>query len=80
MDIIYPDLVKMTKQITKFMDVKNEKYIEENQNNTKFVNRFTDFRNLQNLDPNFLKRKEKVLWPILDFNDNKGSTKASEII
>lgn len=80
MDLLYPDMIKLIKTINEFAEVKKEKMAAANQGNQRFVDRLQDFRNLQNIDPNFIKRKEKVLWPIFDFNLQRNPSKSSTLL
>lgn len=40
--------------------------LEKNGGDQSYVNRLQNFRNLQTLDPNFNKRKEKLFWPVYE--------------
>ena len=62
----------MSRQISTFLKLKQENLLKQNGMDVLFTQRLTDFRNLQTLDPTFQKRKEKLLWPIYEFNHSVG--------
>ena len=66
-EIMYPDILCMSKRINQFLTLKKDALLDENGGDQFFVKRMTDFRNLQVLDKNFVNMKEKALQPVFEF-------------
>jgi hypothetical protein len=64
---MYPDIVQISNRINIYLDIKQKNTEERNENDHGFLSRLRNFRNLQKLDPNFLKQKERLLWPLYEF-------------
>lgn len=58
----------MSKKISQHLKVNRTEHLDRNQNDILYAQRQRYFRNLQKLDKNFNTKKEKVLWPLFEFN------------
>lgn len=74
---MYSDVCLITKQFKKNRFVKQLMLMQQNKNDEGHVERMMYFRNLQLLDKNFDRKKEKVLWPIFEFRQQSNSPPGS---
>lgn len=65
-------MVQLSKKIGMHLKVKYDDNLEKNDYDQLYVDRMLTFRNLQVKDQNFNKKKEKVLWPLLEFKSSTG--------
>ena len=42
--------------------------LQDNNNDELYVERMRQWRNLQKIDINFSKKKQKIVWPLFDFS------------
>ena len=66
-EVLYADVCQIQRRLLKQYSLHDEATLEKNEGNELFVQRALGFRNLQRLDKNFQKRKEKVMWPLFEF-------------
>jgi hypothetical protein len=69
--IMYKDVCMMTKKISQHIQINEKEHLLRNEEDTLYTQRQRNFRNLQRIDKNFNARKEKVLWPLFEFNKNQ---------
>jgi hypothetical protein len=70
--VLYQDIVQISQKISAYMKLKEHKTFERNDGDQSYIDRVKHFRNLQVLDNNYLKQKERVLWPLYTFKRNAG--------
>ena len=63
---MYTDICLLTKQFKKNGFIKQLLLMQQNHNDERHIERMLYFRNLQLMDRNFDRKKEKVLWPIFE--------------
>ena len=70
--VFYNDICQMSKQLNKNWSKKYKQVLLDNSNDKLYVERMRHWRNLQKIDINFGKKKQKVVWPLFDFNQRQG--------
>ena len=77
-EVLYGDICSMSKKFTQFTKIKNDAVLEKNEGDRLYVDRLQNFRNMQTLDPNFNKRKEKIFWPVYEVSKMGFKVKSSK--
>jgi len=68
-EIFFKDICQMSKQFNKNWDKKLKQIMRDHGSDSLLVSRVLNFRNLQVLDRNFDKKKQKILWPLFEFRN-----------
>ena len=66
-EVLYSDICQIQRRLNKQQVQRDADNVEKNEGDELFAQRALGFRNLQRLDKNFMKRKEKILWPLFEF-------------
>jgi len=64
---LYNDVCQMSSKISNFLKFRRLENLAINQEDSLYLERFQNFRNLTLLDPRHLHQKERVVWPLYEY-------------